>query len=186
MQKQIYIIIMIVLKCKLIERGTYMKTRLILLSLVLMLAVIVIACNPQLKNKGTLIYKTSQKIEGQWQQDQYPSDSKFVTITPANIKVQKKKLRNTAGLSLNGGLAVYVSLGECPTGGYNIQIREIRKADQTLVVTVKAISPTPDQMVTQVITYPYDLVRLSASEVQNVKQVLFYKAAGEKIKKEKL
>lgn len=163
-----------------------MRSKLMLLCLICILAVTVIACNPQLKNKGTLIYKTSQKIEGQWQQDKYPSASKFVTITPENIKLQKKKLRNTAGLSLNGGLAVYVTLGECPTGGYDIQIREIRKADQTLVVTVKAISPAPDQMVTQVITYPYDLVRLSASEVQEVKEVLFYKAAGEKIKKEEL
>ena len=157
-----------------------------ILFLILSLAVTVIACNPQLKNKGTLIYKTSQKIEGQWRQEEYPQDSKFVTITPDNLEQKKEELRNTDGLSLDGGLAVYVALGECPTGGYNIQVREIRKADQTLVVTIKAISPAPDQMVTQVITYPYDLVRLSASEVEDVKRVLFYKETGEEIKKEKI
>ncbi|MBM7556722.1 protease complex subunit PrcB family protein [Halanaerobacter jeridensis] len=163
-----------------------MKAKIMISFLILSLALTVIACNPQLKNKGTLIYKTSQKIEGQWRQDEYPDASEFVTITPDNIQQKKTELRNIDGLSLDDGLAVYVALGECPTGGYNIQIREIRKADQTLVVTIKAISPDPEKMVTQVITYPYDLVRLSASEVQEVNKVLFYTVAGEKIKKEEI
>ncbi|MFO7820264.1 MAG: protease complex subunit PrcB family protein [Halanaerobacter sp.] len=163
-----------------------MKLKFMILFLFVTLVFTITACNSKLENKGTLIYKTSQKIEGEWQQEDYSDDSQFITLTPSNLERQKERLRNIEGLSLDGGLAVYVTLGECPTGGYNIQIGEIRKADETLVVTIKAISPAPDEMVTQVITYPYDLVRLSASEVEDIKRVLFYKESGEEIKKEKI
>ena len=163
-----------------------MKVKVMILSLLIILVVTITACNPQLKNKGVLIYKTSQTIEGEWLQESYPQDSKFVTITPENIDEQRKKLRNITGLSLNNGLAVYITLGEAPTGGYNIQIQEVRKLGEKLIVTSKAVSPAPDQIVTQVITYPYDLVRLSASEVQNITEVIFYTAEGKEIKKEKI
>ena len=163
-----------------------MKNKIIILLLIIILVVIISGCNSEFKNKGKLIYKSAKKLEGSWQQEDYISDSKFVTITKDNIKHYKNRLRNIEGLSLNDELAVYVTLGQRPTGGYNIQIREIRKNNQTLIVTIKAVSPAADQMVTQVITYPYDLVRLSSSEVENIQQVLFYSVTGQKIKEEEI
>jgi hypothetical protein len=163
-----------------------MKIKFMLIFLVIIISFSVTACNPELKNKGKLIYRSSQELKGVEENNDYLETSKFITITANNIEEQKNKLRNLDGLSLQGGLAVYITLGQRPTGGYAIQIKEIRKSDQTLIVTLRAVAPKPDQMVTQAITHPYDLVRLSASEVENIKEVLFYTVDGTKIKEEEI
>ncbi|MGM0501441.1 MAG: protease complex subunit PrcB family protein [Bacillota bacterium] len=163
-----------------------MKIRGVILLVIIILAIAISGCNHDIKNKGKLIYKSSQQFENNWEEDNYVEESKFITITEENIEKYKNELNNLDGLSLDNGLAIYVTLGQRPTGGYNIQIREVRKSDETLIVTIKAISPGSEEMVNQVITYPYDLVRLSASEVKNVNRVLFYSAAGDKIKEEEI
>ncbi|MGM0369285.1 MAG: protease complex subunit PrcB family protein [Bacillota bacterium] len=163
-----------------------MKIKFMLVVLVIIISFSVIACNSELENKGKLIYRSSQELKGVEEDKDYLETSKFITITANNIEEQKNKLRNLDGLSLNDGLAVYITLGQRSTGGYAIQIREIRKTEQTLIVTLKAVAPKPDQIVTQAITHPYDLVRLSASEVENVNRVLFYTVDGTKIKEEEI
>jgi hypothetical protein len=52
---------------------------------------------------------------------------------------------------------LYVSWGQRPTGGYEVTILEAVRETDEIVVRVRYRRPPPDAMVTQVITYPFDL-----------------------------
>ncbi len=56
-----------------------------------------------------------------------------------------------------GNQYILVARGMQPTAGYSIQISKIEKADGNIVVHTETQDPGPDDMVAEVITYPYDL-----------------------------
>lgn len=58
----------------------------------------------------------------------------------------------------DGRTYVLVAWGEKPTGGYAVRIEEIARGRGGDVVVVRLRAPGPEDIVTQVITYPYDLV----------------------------
>jgi len=60
---------------------------------------------------------------------------------------------------------ILVTYGEKPTGGYRVEIKELRKTDDHIEVFVEFQAPAPDQMVTQAFTYPYDLVRIKPADL---------------------
>ena len=53
---------------------------------------------------------------------------------------------------------IVLALGERPTGGYAAKITGVQKRGNEIYVQGYAARPSPDAMVTQVITYPYDAV----------------------------
>jgi hypothetical protein len=57
-------------------------------------------------------------------------------------------------------LYLLVTYGEKPTGGYVVEITEITEEDGKLIVTAHFAEPGEDEMVTQALTYPYDLAML--------------------------
>lgn len=57
-------------------------------------------------------------------------------------------------------LYLLVTYGEKPTGGYNVEITDITEGEGKLVVTADFTEPGEDEMVTQALTYPYDLAML--------------------------
>lgn len=64
-------------------------------------------------------------------------------------------------LNHDGRTWVMVAWGEKPTGGYEVTIEEAeRTATGVIVFSVDLSSPEPDALVSQVITYPYDLVAI--------------------------
>ncbi len=65
----------------------------------------------------------------------------------------------------NDLLYILVTYGEKPTGGYVVEIDEVEKRDQTLVVTAEFTEPGEDEIVTQAITYPYDLAVVEETEL---------------------
>ena len=54
-------------------------------------------------------------------------------------------------------LYILVTYGEKPTGGYNVEITDINVTDESVEVSVNFKAPKEGDMVTQAITYPYDL-----------------------------
>lgn len=66
----------------------------------------------------------------------------------------------------NGLLYILVTYGEKPTGGYNVEIEEIEKHGDTLNVSARFTEPGEDEMVTQAITYPYDLAVVEETGVE--------------------
>ncbi|MCK8817825.1 protease complex subunit PrcB family protein [Natroniella sulfidigena] len=152
-----------------------MKLKLaILLALVMLL---VVGCNERLLEAGDVIYEAPDELTGEWQRDEYPEDSQFLLID----EQEGDELRGFEDVDFDHGPTVYASLGERPTGGYGIQINQVRRADDALIVVVKAVGPGPSDMVTQAITYPHDLVELEEEELEGVEQVVFIDQEGEKI-----
>ena len=78
---------------------------------------------------------------------------------------------STALANLNPDFAtesmVLLALGERPTGGYHGEITSVRRTADTLIVTGIAHRPGPDEMVVQVITYPFHAVMIP--KTQNVR-----------------
>ena len=57
-------------------------------------------------------------------------------------------------------LYLLVTYGEKPTGGYSVEITDIKEEEGKLIVTAYFTKPGEDEMVTQALTYPYDLAML--------------------------
>ncbi len=68
---------------------------------------------------------------------------------------------------------IYIGLGEKPTGGYGIDVESVKKVDGTTKIEITEISPEPDQLVTQALTYPKTLIRVfdAGDEIKVVNQV---------------
>jgi len=155
-----------------------MKIRFILLLLVIL---VITGCNQDILQGGELLYKNPEKLEGSWQQNKYPEDAQFILITKDNLFNLQAELRGIKGLSFKNQLGIYVSLGEQATGGYGIKVKQIRKQDDKLVVVVKAVAPADTAIVTQVITHPYDIVKVPLTEVDGIKKVIFVSEEGKKL-----
>ncbi len=63
-------------------------------------------------------------------------------------------------LEYEGLLYLLVTYGEKPTGGYVVEIIEIKEEEDKLVVTAHFTEPAEDEIVTQALTYPYDLAMI--------------------------
>jgi hypothetical protein len=57
-----------------------------------------------------------------------------------------------------------VFMGTRPTGGYSIEIDELRACDDRIRAIVKSRSPEPEDMVTTALTQPYHIIRFEATE----------------------
>jgi hypothetical protein len=72
-------------------------------------------------------------------------------------------------------MVIAVFLGSRPSAGYSVEITEVRREGEALVVTWAERSPGRDQMAAQVMTAPAQLVVVP----QFNGQVRFQKAAGD-------
>ncbi len=73
---------------------------------------------------------------------------------------------------------VVLALGTQNTGGYAAIITGIQVEGDTLFVQGRALRPTPDAMVTQVITYPYAAALIPATQATRVKAEIQSAVAG--------
>ncbi|MDK2991095.1 MAG: hypothetical protein PWP48_328 [Clostridiales bacterium] len=77
---------------------------------------------------------------------------------------QVKKEKGYIYYTENDSGYIYVAAGEKPTGGYAVEVLDvIDNKNDKITVTVRFTEPGKDDMVTQVITYPYALIRINAS-----------------------
>lgn len=56
------------------------------------------------------------------------------------------------------------AMGQRPTGGFEVRIDEVLRGKEGLVAIATLSAPKAGQAVTQALTYPYDLVSITASE----------------------
>lgn len=59
---------------------------------------------------------------------------------------------------------IILNMGEKNSGGYSIGVEKVEETDKNIIITVKENSPAPDAMVTQVITYPYTVVKIHSKK----------------------
>ncbi|GAB6138602.1 protease complex subunit PrcB family protein [Halanaerobaculum tunisiense] len=148
----------------------------VLISLLIVLILVITGC----QNQGELIYQDQTKLDGDQFTGNYLNQKQATVITPQNIESLRGELRGIQNLELETGLAVYVTLGKQPSGGYQIKIKEIRQQEKKLYVTVKAVGPAPEESVTQVITYPQDVVKVPLTK-DEINQVVFLSTQQEKL-----
>jgi hypothetical protein len=75
----------------------------------------------------------------------------------------------------DGKLYILATYGAKPTGGFAVEITEVRELKEVVEVAVKFTKPEPGQMVTQAFTYPYDLVDIKPTG----KEIKFLAAGAE-------
>lgn len=69
-------------------------------------------------------------------------------------------------------ILVYVSLGYMPSGGFAIQVRDVIKEHNRLLINVALKSPSPQDFVTMALTCPFDLVKVPREEVDYTAKVV--------------
>jgi len=71
-------------------------------------------------------------------------------------------LQEMPAVDFNGAVVVGVFLGTRPTAGYRVQIESIRVDGSTAVVEYRERAPGRGDIVAQILTAPYQLVRVSS------------------------
>lgn len=70
-------------------------------------------------------------------------------------------------------ILITVHRGLCPTGGYTVKIVDITAFRNEVRVYVRRRDPKPDEIVTLVMTYPYDAVLVPRAFIPPSKHTLF-------------
>lgn len=78
-----------------------------------------------------------------------------------NDPLLKDKMKQA---DINNSNYVILNMGEKSTGGYSIGIDKVEETDKNIIITVKEVSPAPDAMAMQVITYPYTVVKIRSKK----------------------
>ena len=65
----------------------------------------------------------------------------------------------------DGKRYVLITEGEKRSGGYAVEVIEVVETGDSLVLKVKRTKPAPEDMVTDALTYPYDLIVLENKEL---------------------
>jgi hypothetical protein len=66
-------------------------------------------------------------------------------------------------VDFNGAIVVGVFLGSRPTAGYRVQIEAVRLEGAKAVVEYRERRPDPGDIVAQILTAPFDLVRVTGT-----------------------
>ena len=59
---------------------------------------------------------------------------------------------------------VILNMGQKATSGYSIGVQSVEETDKNIIITVKEKSPEPGSMVSQVITYPFCVVKINSKK----------------------
>jgi len=86
---------------------------------------------------------------------------------PAQVQalVDSAKYNQTTRVIKGEGESQYVllCLGTRNTGGYSIEISRVEEVGREIVVTYQERRPAPEDMVIQVITYPWQVLQVESS-----------------------
>lgn len=114
----------------------------------------------------------SKKLQSTEKIDDIPFERLTLDETPQDIKATiEYKNREKATYVLPDGDDYYivVSRGEQPTGGYEVEILNVEDWGDSVHVMYKFKDPADDELVTQAITFPLDIVKIKRTK----NQVLF-------------
>jgi len=86
------------------------------------------------------------------------------TLTDNSLKEWYDENNNKKGLSFldfKEHKYILVGAGEKPTGGYSVEVISVVGKEDSIIVNAKVNAPKADEMVTEAITYPSILLRVS-------------------------
>jgi|GEM_PF-549873 len=85
---------------------------------------------------------------------------------PENITDSISGLRAYRGFSYfkaGDGYIVFIGMGQKPTGGYGVEVKIVEDIEGLIRITVEEQIPREGDIVTQVLTYPYALLKIDVS-----------------------
>lgn len=116
----------------------------------------------------------------------YNDDRPLQYAVSANEEVWNRQLgqlepplRNRPEVDWETEFPILVYLGEHRSGGYRVEIDQIRKEGNIMVVQVSRRSPGPGEMVTMAFTYPMQVITLPKEHIENVEKVRFVRGESE-------
>lgn len=104
--------------------------------------------------------KDSFKDKAQWE-----LSSGKILILPEGIKASASKS--------DGEIIITLDWGRKPTGGYILKILSAEEIRDTIVVKYRAKIPRPNEIVTQVITYPKDSKKVKVRDINKDYKIIF-------------
>ncbi len=126
--------------------------------------------------------KNSQAVIGDISFEVVGSDA----LTDSSLEEWYNKNNNKEGLSsfdFKEHKYILIGAGERPTGGYSVEVTSVVGKEDSILVDAKVNAPKADEMVTDAITYPSALIRIS-KDSRNVELGELLVDAEENIKKE--
>jgi hypothetical protein len=90
---------------------------------------------------------------------------RVLTQLPVKVRQLVESTRGSKACKIlpgEGSQYLLISLGKRNTGGYSIEIIDVKKIEEQVVVTYRERRPAPRDMVIQVITYPWIVVEIDS------------------------
>jgi len=106
--------------------------------------------------------------DGHFIWDEPKSPEKEAAVLPAEIEEWVEYSRDlwlAQAREYEGSLYLLVTYGEQPTGGYRVEITDVVEGEDELRVYVEFTEPGEDDIVTQAITYPYDIIIVEPTDL---------------------
>jgi hypothetical protein len=132
---------------------------------ILILSLVVLSCgvsNSTVLEKNSLYEILVQKSDG-------GGNIRFFEILsePNEIKMLQNDESIGEKISLSDVQTsnfVILNMGQKATSGYSIGVQSVEETDKNIIITVKEKSPEPGSMVSQVITYPFCVVKINSKK----------------------
>lgn len=133
--------------------------------IIALLSLTVLSCGvsaPKITDKKLLYEVLTQQSDG-------GANIRFFEILsePNEIKMLQNddNLRNKISpTDVQNSNFVILNMGEKATGGYSIGIDSVLETDKNIIITVKDNNPKSGAMVSQVITYPFCVVKVNSKK----------------------
>ncbi len=94
-------------------------------------------------------------------------DLEFTVVEEADIpeellKIIEEKKKEPFKLKFSNTAYLYivVGYGEQPTGGYSIKVEDLYLTENAIYFNTSLLGPPKDEIVTQILTYPYIVVKV--------------------------
>lgn len=87
---------------------------------------------------------------------------------------QQRKEEGAAVYVSDDAVYIVVARGEKPTGGYGIRVVDIEEEEDGFNVHVEYLDPKPGQLVAQVVTYPFAVVKADLKDISRDTSFRFY------------
>jgi hypothetical protein len=129
-----------------------------------LLTVFLVSCSSSIKptERNSLFEVLTQQADGgaSIRFFEILSESKEMAMLQNDEKLKNKIHPN----DIQTSNFVVLNMGEKPTGGYKIGVESVVETDKNIIITVKETIPEPNAMVTQVMTYPYCIVKINSKK----------------------
>lgn len=130
----------------------------------LLLVLFLFSCSSNVKNSGTkpLFEVLTQQPDGgaNIRFFEILSESNEIAMLQNDEKLKNKIHPNDVQTSN----FVVLNMGEKTTAGYKINVESVTETDKNIIITVKETVPEPNAVVSQVITYPYCIVKINSKK----------------------